>query len=222
MADFKLGRLLVKEVDYTTSTTPTIAGTTDINLTLSDGFYNSTTFINKLNELFTSYNIVVSLDNYTNKLIFTFTKPAYTINPIFSDPNGKLELQFLNENIKNNYGSDADIVELPNGATTMSNSINLTNFAKLVIACDLNFENKSHNELIIGNTEGTGVPNIIGWLDNDFIPFSYINYKNYEMIETKISNKHINNIRLVFYNEKSQVLYIDNCLVHLQIKIYDM
>jgi len=221
MSDFKLGRLLVKEVDYTTSTTPTIAGTTDINLTLSDGFYNSTTFINKLNELFTSYNIVVSLDNYTNKLIFTFTKPSYTINPLFPDTNGKLELQFLNENVKINYGSDADIVELPNGTTTISNSINLTNFAKLIIATDLNFELKTHNELISGNDEATGIGNVLAWIDTDTIPMSYINYVNYEMIETKISNKHINNIRLVFYNEKSQVLYLDNCLVHLQIKVYE-
>jgi hypothetical protein len=65
------------------------------------------------------------------------------------------------------------------------------------------------------------VPNIIAWIDNDGIPQSYINYVNYEMIETKISNKHINNIRLIFYNERSQVLYLDNALVHLQIKIYE-
>ena len=220
MNDFKLARLLINETSYTTSTTPTIGATTDINLILTDGFYNSTTLINKLNTLFQSYNIVISLDTYTNTLIFTNTI-NYTINPINSNPNGRLELYFKNENIKNNYGSDTDFVELPSGSTTMTNSINLTNFAKLIIACDLNFENKSHNELIIGNSEGTGIPNIIAWLDNDLIPFSYINYTNYEMKETRINNKHINNIRLIFYNEKSQVLYLDNALVHLQIKVYD-
>jgi len=26
---------------------------------------------------------------------------------------------------------------------------------------------------------------------------------------------------LIFYNERSQVLYLDNALVHLQIKIYE-
>jgi len=41
------------------------------------------------------------------------------------------------------------------------------------------------------------------------------------MNETRISNKHINNIRLIFYNERSQVLYLDNALVHLQIKVYE-
>lgn len=220
MSDFKLAKLLVKEIEYTTSTTPTIGATTNINLTLTDGFYNSTTFINKLNELFTSYNIVVSLDTYTNKLIFTNT-PTYSINPIYSDPNGKLELQFLNENIKNNYGSDTDIVELPSGATTITNSINLTNFAKLVIACDLNFQVKTHNDITSGNNEATGIGNVLAWIDNDNLPMSYINYVNYEMRETRISNKHINNIRLIFYNEKSQVLYLDNALVHLQIKIYE-
>ncbi len=220
MSDFKLARLLLNEIEYTTSTTPTIAATTDINLTLTDGFYNSTTLINRLNTLFQPYNLVITIDTYTNKLIFTNTQ-NYTINSIFSNPNGELKLQFLNENIKSNYGSDVDIVELPSGSTTITNSINLTNYAKLIIACDLNFQNKSHNETIIGNTEGTGIPNVLCWVNNDNIPFSYINYVNYEMNETRISNKHINNIRLIFYNEKSQVLYLDNALLHLQIKVYE-
>jgi len=220
MSDFKLARLLLNEIEYTTSTTPTIAATTDINLTLTDGFYNSTTLINRLNTLFQPYNLVITIDTYTNKLIFTNTQ-NYTINSIFSNPNGELKLQFLNENIKSNYGSDVDIVELPSGSTTITNSINLTNYAKLIIACDLNFQNKSHNETIIGNTEGTGIPNVLCWVNNDNIPFSYINYVNYEMNETRISNKHINNIRLIFYNERSQVLYLDNALVHLQIKVYE-
>ena len=220
MNDFKLARLLINETSYTTSTTPTIGATTDINLILTDGFYNSTTLINKLNTLFQSYNIVISLDTYTNTLIFTNTI-NYTINPINSNPNGRLELYFKNENIKNNYGSDTDFVELQSGATSMPNSINLTNYAKLIIACDLNFENKSHNELIVGNSQGTGIPNVVCWINNDMIPFSYINYTNYEMKETRINNRHINNIRLIFYNEKSQVLYLDNALVHLQIKVYD-
>lgn len=220
MGDFKLARLLINEIDYTTSNTATIGATTDTNLTLTDGFYNSTTLINRLNTLFQPYNVVITLDTYTNKLIFTNTQ-TYTINSIFSNPNGKLELQFLNENIKNNYGSDTDFVELPSGSTTINKSINLTNFAKLIIACDLNFENKSHNELIVGNNEATGIGNIVAWIDSDFIPFSYINYTNYEMKETRINNRHINNIRLIFYNEKSQVLYLDNALVHLQIKVYD-
>ena len=132
-----------------------------------------------------------------------------------------LELRFINENIRNNFGSDLELVALPNGGTSLPYNINLTNFAKLIIACDLNFQNKSHNELIVGNNEGTGIPNIVTWINNDFIPFSYINYTNYEMKETRINNKHINNIRLIFYNEKSQVLYLDNALVHLQIKVYD-
>ena len=220
MADFKLARLLLNEIDYTTSTTPIIGQTTDVNLTLTDGFYNSTTLINRLNTLFQQYNVVITLDSYTNKLIFTNTQ-NYTINPIIPNANGELQLQFLNENIKSNYGSDTDIVELVSGSKTLTNSINLTNYAKLIIACDLNFENKSHNEMIVGNTEGTGIPNVLCWVNNDNIPFSYINYVNYEMNETRISNKHINNIRLIFYNEKSQILHIDNALVHLQIKVYD-
>ena len=133
MADFKLARLLLNEIEYTTSTTPTIGATTDTNLTLSDGFYNSTTLINRLNTLFQPYNVVITIDTYTNKLIFTNTQ-NYTINSINSNPNGKLELQFLNQNIKDNFGSDVDIVELVAGANTLNKNINLTNFAKLIIS----------------------------------------------------------------------------------------
>ena len=74
MADFKLPRLLLNEIEYTNSTTPTIGATTDTNLTLTDGFYNSTTLINRLNTLFQPYNVVITLDTYTNKLIFTNTQ----------------------------------------------------------------------------------------------------------------------------------------------------
>lgn len=221
MSNFKLAKINLKSINYTLDYT--VGATSETNFIISDGFYNSISLVNKLNSLFTSRNLVFTLDSYTNKITITNNNStAYTPSYIVQNPNGKLELQFLNENIKNNYGSDLDIVELPSGATTMTNSINLTNFAKLIIATDLNFQVKTHNEIISGNDEATGIGNILAWIDTDTIPMSYINYTNYEMIETKISNRHINNIRLVFYNEKSQVLLLDNGLVHLQIKIYDM
>ena len=163
--------------------------------------------------------MVITIDTYTNKLIFTNTK-NYTINSINSNPNGKLELQFLNQNIKDNFGSDVDIVELVAGANTLNKNINLTNFAKLIISTSLNHQEKTHNELLNGNELSTGIGNILAWLSNDHIPFSYINYVNNEQLEYRIDNKSINNIVMSFYNEKSQQLTIDNCLLHLQIKIY--
>jgi len=221
MADFKLARLLLNEIEYTTSTTPTIGATTDTNLTLTDGFYNSTTLINRLNTLFQPYNVVITIDTYTNKLIFTNTQ-NYTINSIFSNSNGKLQLQFLNKNIKDNYGSDADIVELVAGQNILSKNINLTNFAKLIIASSLNHQEKTHNELIGGNEYASGIGNILAWIANDHIPFSYINYVNTEELEYRIDNKSINNIVMSFYNEKTQQLSLDNALLHLQIKIYTL
>jgi len=221
MNDFKLARLLLNEIEYTTSTIPTIGATTDTNLTLSDGFYNSTTLINRLNTLFQPYNVVITIDTYTNKLIFTNTQ-NYKINSINSNPNGKLQLHFLNQNIKDNYGSDVDIIELVAGANTLQRNINLTNFAKLIISTSLNHHNKTHNEIINGNELSTGIGNILAWISNDYIPFSYINYVNNEQLEYRIDNKSINNIVMSFYNEKSQQLMIDNALLHLQIKIYTL
>ena len=221
MADFKLARLLLNEIEYTTSTIPTIGATTDTNLTLTDGFYNSSTLINRLNTLFQPYNVVITIDTYTNKLIFTNTQ-NYTINSIFSNPNGKLQLQFSNQNIKDNYGSDVDIIELVAGTTALHKNINLTNFAKLIISTSLNHQEKTHNELINGNELSTGIGNILAWIANDHIPFSYINYVNIEKLEYRIDNRSINNILMSFYNEKSQQLLLDNGLLHLQIKIYTL
>ncbi len=78
--------------------------------------------------------------------------------------------------------------------------------------------NKTHNEIIRGNDKGTGIGNILEWVDCDEPPFTCIKYHNYDDLCYKIENKHISNIRLNFYNEKSQPLILDNALIHLQIK----
>ena len=92
----------------------------------------------------------------------------------------------------------------------------------LIISTSLNHQEKTHNELLNGNELSTGIGNILAWISNDYIPFSYINYVNNEQLEYRIDNKSINNIVMSFYNEKSQQLMIDNALLHLQIKIYTL
>jgi len=58
-------------------------------------------------------------------------------------------------------------------------------------------------------------------VDADEPPMSCIKYHNYEDIDYRIENETISNIRLSFYNEKSQELILDNALIHLQIKRYN-
>jgi hypothetical protein len=85
----------------------------------------------------------------------------------------------------------------------------------MIIAVNLNFTNKTHNELISGNTEALGIGNILTWVDTDEAPYTCINYRNYENLTYRIENKIITNIVLSFYDDKSLPLAIDNGLVHL-------
>tara|TARA_B110000285_G_scaffold78055_1_gene89908 strand:- start:2285 stop:3721 length:1437 start_codon:yes stop_codon:yes gene_type:complete len=218
--DYKLNKLqlfyaeVVQTLDYTESSP------INTNLIVEDGFYNSTNIVTKLTELLEPHQIVPTIEDTTNKMIF-LNNTTYIYNPINSttDPNGKLELLFNTKNIQDNYGIKGDVLELTRNINIYTDTnINLINFSKIVISTDLNMTNKTHNELINGNSESTGIGNILAWIDCDQAPFTCINYRNYENNDYKIQNKIINNIRLNFYNEKSQPLNIDNALIHLQIK----
>jgi hypothetical protein len=190
------------------------------NLTIPDGFYNSTNIVTKLTEILEPHQIVPSIESTTNKLIFS-NNTTFIYNPLDSttDPVGILEILFPNINIQNNYGMNTDKLILIRGTNTKTDTnINLINFSKIIISTNLNFTKKTHNELISGNTESTGIGNIIAWVDADDAPHTCIKYNNYNDIDYRIENKYISNILLYFYNEKSQQLDLDNSLVHLQIK----
>lgn len=214
---FKLSLLNVEEALYNfveIPQTPII-----YNRTITDGFYNSVSLVSKINEILTNDNITVSLDSITNKLTFTNsnTTPTYDVNP--TDDNGIIQIQVATPNQKHNLGITEDIntIDRTVGFKAPKN-INLVNFTKLVLATDYSFKNNTHNDLIIGNDTNDGIGNILCWINNDGIPFSYIHYKNYEDIEYIINDKYITNIKIRFYNEKRQPINIDNALIHFQIK----
>ena len=214
---FKLNTLQLSYGEHSYNDVPQ----TDIthNLTIPDGFYKSNTYIQKINELLTSHNIVLSNETETNKIIFTNnnTTPAYPVSN--TDQNGVVKLLVANVNQRHNLGIKNEINLLPRTTPFKSDTnLNLVNFQKLMISTDLSFQNKTHNDLINGNDEYDGVGNILQWIPNDGVPFSYINYTNYDGLEYKINDKYINKIRLNFYNEKRQQIDIDNALIHLQIK----
>lgn len=185
---------------------------------IPDGFYNATTYIAKINDILLYDKISLKLDNLTNKLIFTNTNttPDYDYSPI--DYNGVIKLYVKNNNQKNNLGilNDYSLIsrETP---FICDNNINLVNFSKLILSTDLIFQNKTHNDLINGNSKSTGIGNILCWLPNDSIPYTYINYVNYNNIEYIINDNFITNITINFYNELKQKININNALLHLQI-----
>jgi hypothetical protein len=128
-----------------------------------------------------------------------------------------LELPSLNtrDNIGINTTPNTLIVNTPLVGDT---SIDLVNYKKIILATDLDFTNKTHNDLITGNDEGTGIGNILAWIDSDLPPFTCVKYNNYEMTSYRIENKNISNIRFTLYNEKRQKLNLDNMLLHFEIE----
>jgi hypothetical protein len=195
-------------------------------ITIPDGFYKSSNFKTTLNDLLSSYKLTTSIDQYTNKLKITNDNPTFipTLDDLIDD-NYQLDLIIPNiPNMLENWGiNDSYQTYIPvpfNSYYESDTHINLINLSKIIITTDLNFQNKTHNEIIKGNEIHRGFGNILCWVDTDEAPYTCIKYRNYEDLTYRIENRHITTIRLRFYNEKSQPLILDNSLLHLQIIKY--
>ena len=203
------------------------AGTIDTpvihSITIPDGFYKASTYKNTLNDLLTSYKITTSIDTLTNKIKFANDNITFvpTIDDLVDD-NYQIDLVIPNiPNMLENIGitNYQEYINVPfNSYYESDTHINLINLSKMIITTNLNFQNKTHNEIIKGNEIHRGLGNILCWIDTDIAPFSCVKYNNWDDLCYKIVNKHITSIRLNFYSEKSQPIYIDNGLFHLQIK----
>ena len=203
------------------------AGTIDTpvihSITIPDGFYKASTYKNTLNDLLTSYKITTSIDSLTNKIKFANDNTTFTptITDLVDD-NYQIDLVIPNiPNMLENIGISnyQEYINVPfNSYYESDTHINLINLSKMIITTNLNFQNKTHNEIIKGNDMHRGLGNILCWIDTDIAPFSCVKYNNWDDLSYKIENKHITSIRLNFYSEKSQPIYIDNGLFHLQIK----
>ena len=195
-------------------------------ITIPDGFYKASNFRTILNELLTSYKLTASIDQYNNKLKISNDNPTFVpaIDNLI-DNNYQLELVIPNiQNMLENWGiTDSYQTYIPvpfNSYYEGDTHINLINLSKIIITTDLNFQNKTHNDIIKGNEIHRGFGNILAWIDTDEAPYTCIKYRNYEDLKYKIENRHISTIRLRFYNEKSQPIILDNSLIHLQIIKY--
>ena len=217
---YKLNKLQLFYADVNETLEYTEASPINYNLVVENGFYNITSLIDTLTILLQPYNVIPSLEKITNKINF-LNNTSFIYNPINSttDSNGKIELLFNTDNIKENYGMFNDILELTRNITVKSDkNVNLINFSKIIISTNLNFTNKTHQEFMNGNTVSTGIGNILTWINTDEAPFICVKYNNYQDLEYRIENRIITNIILTFYNEKNQKLELDNALLHFQIK----
>ena len=188
------------------------------DLIIPDGFYKASTYTAKIKELLSAYDCDITLDSLTNKVSIIHTKTD-TVKYPHTDPNGVIDLELSTINIQNNLGIKTQSITLPIYTTFVGNTnIDLINYKKIIIATDLDFTQKTTNELITGNDDGTGVGNILVWINADEPPFTCVKYYNYENTSYRIENKNISNITFTLYNEKRQKLTLDNMLIHFEIE----
>jgi len=187
-------------------------------LTIPDGFYKASTYVAKIKELIAPYSMDITLDSLTNKVSITHSLVDNIKYP-YTDLNGRVVLELPSLNARDNIGiSTTPNTLVVNTPLVGDTNIDLVNYKKVIIATDLDFTNKTHNDLITGNDEGTGVGNILTWLDADFAPFTCVKYNNYEMSSYRIENKNISNIRFTLYNEKRQKINLNNMLLHFELE----
>lgn len=202
----------------------TVNTPTENTITIPDGFYKTSTLKKTLNDLLISYKISISFNEYTNKIKFTNDNTTFTpTTDDLIDENYELDLVIPNiENLKENLGiitSYQQYINIPfNSYFEGDTHVNLMNFSKIIIVTNLAFKNKTHNDILNnGNVYGRGIGDVLCWVNADIPPFTCINYDNYERVDYELQNNHINYITFRFYNEKSQELFLDNCLINFEI-----
>jgi hypothetical protein len=202
----------------------TVNTPTENTITIPDGFYKTSTLKKTLNDLLISYKISISFNEYTNKIKFTNDNTTFTpTTDDLIDENYELDLVIPNiENLKENFGiitSYQQYLNIPfNSYFEGDTHVNLMNFSKIIIVTNLAFKNKTHNDILNnGNVYGRGIGDVLCWVNADIPPFTCINYDNYERVDYELQNNHINYINFRFYNEKSQELFLDNCLINFEI-----
>ena len=202
----------------------TVNTPTENTITIPDGFYKTSTLKKTLNDLLISYKISISFNEYTNKIKFTNDNTTFTPTADdLIDENYQIDLVIPNiENLKENLGiitSYQQYIQIPfNSYFEGDTHVNLMNFSKIIIVTNLAFKNKTHNDILNnGNVYGRGIGDVLCWVNADIPPFTCINYDNYERVDYELQNNHINYITFRFYNEKSQELFLDNCLINFEI-----
>lgn len=188
------------------------ATSTDFPITIDDGFYNIDTLITRINaySIFENAKISLTKDAFNNKLTIT--------NTVALGATEVRKLVFPNKATANIYGFNALETFLSSSPLIADTYINIMNFSKIVISTDLTFCVKTYNDISKDGSPYTkGIGNILEWIDSDEVPMSCIKYKNIENVSHKIDNRFIGEFKLIFCNEKSLPLMLDNVLIHLQI-----
>ena len=206
-----------KKKDFTLVDT---SGVFNETITIPDGFYNSTNFITTLNTLLLSYNLLLSINSTTNKLLIQNNNIPFTPSVFVPvDANNNLVFVFDNNLLKRLFGITADETTFPKDTiTTADNPLNLLHYQKLVLTTDLTFNVPTTHLLKEWKEDkADGMRNILLWLPVDEPPYTIIKYKNYEGLSYRINDSYIKNLNFYFYNEFKQSVDINRLLFHIQI-----
>lgn len=211
----------MRMIKNTYTVNPSLTTIYNETITIPDGFYNSTNFISTLNTLLTSYNLTLSLNSTTNKLLFNNSNPATHIYHSYDDieENNILKIVLNNHLLKRLFGFTNTTTLLTKASiTTANNPINLLHYQKLVLTTDLTFNIPTEHLLKEWKDEsGDGMRNILLWIPVDNPPYTIIKYRNYEGITYRINDSYIKNLNFYFYNEFKQSVDINRILFHIQI-----
>lgn len=179
----------------------------DYLITIPNGNYTAITLKDFLNTYLASLNIplIFSYNKITNKykLETTSTIILYTLNcsSIFG----------LNNN---------PYVITSFSSLTSLTYVNMLPYTKIILSCDLSFDNTTQHNFERKYSSNSGIGNIICWLSRDIPLFSTINHSNNNEIE--ISNKNIKSINFNITNEYQEfILDAPPCYIHLQLITYD-
>jgi hypothetical protein len=215
LGQVKLQYFFAYKTIYNNVTYPSVTSLKTLSIT--NGFYNINDLVNAINLKSTAIGakLTIAKQDYTNKMIFSFTS-----TPVVGET---LQLSFLNKATADIYGLE-NLSFILNDITTSYTSekyCNIMNFSKIIISTNLEFSNNTHNIIENNSTIYTkGIGNVLEWLDSDVPPMSCITYKNVENMTHKLSNRYINEFKLLFCTEKSLPIVLDNYLIHLQIIKY--
>jgi len=178
---------------------------------IPDGNYSHATLTDLLNAIIDKNILTIEYIKYKN--CFKFTKKQNINNNVYIEPFNCNKILGISES-----------KFLITSTGILSNYINLVNYSHIIIKSNsLNF-NDCVQDNITYKDDSLGISNILFMIDKqDIQPFQMIKYDNYNKADTfsyNLTNKIINSIDLLLYNEKNEPLInIDDYIIILKFNI---
>lgn len=181
----------------------------DYLITIPNGNYTAITLKDFLNTHLASLSI---------PLIFSYNK---TTNKYKLETTSTIILYTLN--CSSLFGLNISTYVITSiSSLTSETFVNMLPYTKIILACNLTFNNNTNHNLEKKYSSNSGINNIICWISRDIPLFSTINYNNINNNEIDISDKNIKSINFTLCNEYQEfILDAPPSFIHFQLITYD-